>query len=151
MKTFFTRLFSVLLPGLILVFISIPALKANSEFISLDTIPKNKIDNQMDVYTRVKKMPQFPGGKKALQKFLSENIKYPEQAKQLKFEGMVIVEFLVDKTGKIINPLVVRGIGGGCDQEAQRVVKLMPDWTPGYQKGKAVNVRYHLPIRFRLN
>lgn len=94
--------------------------------------------------------PEFPGGDKALHKFLAENLVYPEQARENEISGHVFVTFVVEKDGSVGKPEVIRGIGGGCDEEVVRVVKLMPKWKPGRQKGK-VPVRYTLPVTFNLN
>jgi protein TonB len=95
-------------------------------------------------------MPSFPGGDGALYGFLAQNISYPEIAKRAGVEGQVIVMFTVSKTGQIASPRVVRGIGGGCDEEALRVVMMMPRWNPGKQNGQPVNVQVTVPIRFQL-
>ncbi len=94
-------------------------------------------------------MPEFPGGTSAMIKYLSTNIKYPESAKTKKVQGTVYVNFVVSSKGKIMYPYVVRGIGSGCDQEALRVIRQMPTWKPGKQKGKPVLVSTNLPVMFR--
>lgn len=104
-----------------------------------------------EVFTVTEQMPEYPGGEEALMKYLSENIKYPEKAKEMKIEGKVFVSFVVQKDGKVADVVVLKGIGGGCDEEAVRVVSAMPNWSPGYQKGKPVNVKYTLPISFVLH
>ncbi len=98
----------------------------------------------------VQQKPMFPDGDAALFKYLSENIKYPAIAKENGIMGKVIVSFVVAKTGNIENVEVIRGIGGGCDQEAVRVVKGMPNWSPGKNNGKPVKVKYTLPVSFKL-
>ena len=96
-------------------------------------------------------MPQFPGGgEAALIKYLSQNIKYPPMARESNISGNVYVTFLVDKDGKVKDAKILRGIGGGCDEEALRVVSHMPDWKPGKQNGRPVMVQYNLPVRFTL-
>ena len=94
--------------------------------------------------------PEFPGGMDALYKYLAENIKYPEQAKAEKIQGRVAVTFVIEKDGSVTNAKVVRGIGGGCDEEALRVVNAMPKWTPGRMSDEPVRVNYVLPITFKL-
>jgi periplasmic protein TonB len=94
--------------------------------------------------------PAYPEGMNALMKFLGGNIKYPQIAKETGIEGKVIVQFVVTKEGSIEMVKVLRGIGGGCDEEALRVVKLMKKWLPGKNNGKPVNVRFTLPISFKL-
>lgn len=94
--------------------------------------------------------PEYEGGMEALYKYLTENIHYPEQAKADGITGRVLVRFVVMDNGDIVNVEVARGIGGGCDEEAVRVVKAMPKWKPAVSNGKAVNVQYSLPINFKL-
>jgi len=96
-------------------------------------------------------LPEYPGGTQALYTFLAKNIKYPKTAKKKKIEGTVYVKFIVDEDGDVINPVVIKGIGGGCDEEVIRVVNLMPKWTPGEQFGKKAAVYYTLPCKFSLN
>lgn len=93
-------------------------------------------------------MPKFTGGDEGLVFYLKTNTKYPEKAKQKKIEGTVYVNFIISKNGKVLYPYVIRGIGGGCDEEALRVVRAMPGWIPGKLKGVPVLVRYNLPVRF---
>ena len=83
-------------------------------------------------------------------KYLGKNIKYPELAKEAGISGRVFVTFVIDKSGKVNKVKLLRGIGGGCDEEAIRVVKAMPPWTPGKQRGKAVSVQFNLPINYDL-
>lgn len=114
-------------------------------------LPENEpAQPDTSVFTVVETMPQFPGGQEAMLKFLVENISYPEEAKLKKIQGKVFVSFIVEKDGKVGNVKLLRGIGGGCDEEALRVVGLMPDWKPGEQRGQAVRVAFNMPIRFAL-
>jgi TonB family protein len=94
--------------------------------------------------------PEYVGGMDALYKYLTENLRYPEQAKADNIQGRVLVNFVVMNDGSVVNVEVARGIGGGCDEEAVRVVKAMPKWKPAVSDGKAVNVQYALPITFKL-
>ena len=103
------------------------------------------------VYQIVEQMPQYSGGEEAMMKYVAENIKYPQAAKDKDISGRVFVSFVVEKDGSISNVKVVRGIGGGCDEEAARVIKGMPKWKPGMQKGKPVRVNYMMPINFKLD
>ena len=96
-------------------------------------------------------MPEYPGGVNELLKYLSKNVRYPEAAKKAKKQGRVVVQFVVDKEGNITNPSVVRGVDKDLDAEAVRVISSMPRWTPGMQDGKAVAVKYTIPVMFRLN
>jgi len=103
-----------------------------------------------EVFMIVDQMASFPGGEEALFNFLRDNIKYPEEAKLKGIEGTVYVSFVVMADGSVQKAKVVRAIGGGCDEEALRVVNLMPKWTPGEQSGKSVSVQYNLPLSFNL-
>ncbi len=107
-------------------------------------------EEYQEPFTIVEQMPEFPGGNDEMFKFLSNNIRYPVIAQENGVTGMVILTFVVSKTGKISDIQVVRGIGSGCDEEAIRVVKKMPDWKPGRQGGSAVPVKFTLPVRFSL-
>ena len=102
------------------------------------------------VFTIVEEMPSFPGGEAELFKYLGKTVKYPPMAQDAGITGVVYMTFVVDEHGKVKDPKVLRGIGGGCDEEAIRVVKAMPPWEPGKQRGKPVLVQYNLPIRFTL-
>lgn len=102
------------------------------------------------VYDIVDVMPQFPGGQGELMKFLRNNVKYPAEAQKKKIEGRVIVTFVVNKKGRIIDPTVERSVHPLLDAEALRVVKRMPKWTPGRMNGESVNVKFRLPITFKL-
>ncbi|MBQ5957711.1 MAG: M56 family metallopeptidase [Bacteroidales bacterium] len=108
------------------------------------------VDND-SIYQIVEVMPEFPGGAAAMFTYLSGNIKYPEEAKDKGISGRVFISFVVEKDGSVNQVQVKKGIGGGCDEEAVRVVQAMPKWKPGLQKGKPVRVSYLLPITFKLN
>ena len=92
----------------------------------------------------------FPGGEDARIKFMSENLTYPKEAVKNGIQGKVFVTFVVEKDGKITNVKALRGIGGGCDEEAVRVISMMPNWVPGKQKGKPVRVQFNIPVQFKL-
>ena len=102
------------------------------------------------IYDIVDQMPKFPGGEKAMMEFIAKNVEYPQKAKDESIQGRVFIQFVVEKDGSIGEVKLLRGIGGGCDEEGIRVVKSMPKWTPGQQAGKAVRVHYTLPIFFKL-
>ncbi|MBL7957953.1 MAG: energy transducer TonB [Flavobacteriales bacterium] len=102
------------------------------------------------IFTIVEDMPAFPGGEAEMRKYLGKSIKYPQMAQDAGISGTVFLTFEVDKDGKIKDVKVLRGIGGGCDEEAIRVVKAMPQWTPGKQRGKPVRVQFTLPVKFTL-
>ncbi len=95
--------------------------------------------------------PEFPGGADALMEFLARNIKYPVYARENNIQGTVYVTYDIEPDGKVTNIKVVQGIGGGCDEEAIRVVSIMPQWKPGMQLNKPVRVQFTLPIRFILS
>ena len=103
-----------------------------------------------EVFMVVEEMPEFPGGMGECMKWLGQNIKYPADAKEKGVQGRVIVQFVVEKDGTIVNAKVVRGVDPDLDAEALRVVNQSPKWKPGKQKGEAVRVKYTLPIMFRL-
>ncbi len=105
---------------------------------------------EAEVFTVVESMPDFPGGDAARMKFLVENIKYPQMARESSIQGTVYVTFVVEPSGAVTGVKVLRGIGGGCDEEAMRVVKAMPKWKPGQQRGKPVRVQFNMPIKFTL-
>jgi protein TonB len=103
------------------------------------------------VFVVVESMPEFPGGQQALFKYLSENVKYPVIAQENGIQGRVICQFVVNRDGSIVDVEVVRSAGdASLDKEAVRVIKSMPKWKPGKQRGKAVRVKYTLPVNFKL-
>lgn len=108
------------------------------------TTDKEKAEEEQ-IFIIVEKMPELVEGYSKLQ----ERIRYPEMARKAGIEGLVVVQFVIDTKGNVINPTIVRGIGGGCDQEALRVVK-SAKFRPGLQQGRPVKVHYTLPIRFTL-
>ena len=108
-------------------------------------------ENQEEIVNFPEVMPEFPGGTDALMSFLTQNIRYPEQARELGIQGKVICKFVVEPNGEVTNISVLRGVHPSCDQEAVRVLKKMPAWKPGMQKGRNVRVSYTLPIVFKLN
>jgi periplasmic protein TonB len=110
-----------------------------------------EVEEAKPIFTIVEEMPSFPGGEGELAKFLGANIVYPQIAKESGIQGTVYVSFVVDSKGKVTDVRVLRGIGGGCDEEALRVVRMMPSWHPGKQNGQSVRVQFNMPIRFTLN
>ena len=109
----------------------------------------NKGDSD-EVFQVVEKMPQFPGGMGELMNYLTKNVKYPKAAMKDSIQGRVIVQFVISKTGKVTNPSIMRSVSPELDAEAIRVVSSMPLWAPGEQRGVPVNVKFTLPIQFRL-
>ena len=107
-------------------------------------------DVENKVFDVVEQQPQFPGGMSELMKFLSDNIVYPQIALESGLQGRVIVQFVVNKNGEIVNIQVVNGVDPFLDKEAVRVINTMPKWIPGKQNGQAVNVKFTLPVNFKL-
>ena len=102
------------------------------------------------IFQVVEVMPEFPGGMAECLKFLGKNIKYPTIAQENGVQGRVIVQFVVNRDGSIVDPVVVRSVNPYLDKEALRVIKSMPKWKPGQQRGKAVRVKYTVPVTFKL-
>lgn len=105
---------------------------------------------EQEIFKIVEEMPSFPGGEQKLMEYVAKNVKYPQIARETGIQGRVFVNFVVEPDGSVSHVSVLRGIGGGCDEEAMRVVKSMPKWKPGKQRGKAVRVQYMLPVNFKL-
>lgn len=136
------------------VAISIADVKGNDEKggqdiadIKADVTQEEEVEKVWDV---IEQMPQFPGGEVELMKFLSNSIRYPVIAQENGIQGRVIIGFIVSKNGIISDVTVLRSLDPSCDKEAVRVVKTLPKWIPGKQNGVTVNVRYTLPVSFRL-
>ena len=107
-------------------------------------------DDKNQIFITVEQNPEFAGGMNALLKFLQKNLHYPAPAVNSGIMGKVYMQFVVGQDGNISKVDVLKGIGFGCDEEAERVVKLMPKWSPGRQSGRAVAVKFTLPISFQL-
>ncbi len=105
---------------------------------------------QEDPFTVVEQMPEFPGGTEGMFKFMKDNMKYPEDAQKQQIEGRVLVQFIVEKDGSLSNVNVLRSVFPSLDAEAVRVVKAMPNWKPGRQKGEPVRVKFTIPLMFKL-
>ena len=103
-----------------------------------------------EIFVVVEEQPEFPGGNAAMMNFISENIRYPKEAHQKGIQGRVITNFVVMKDGSISNVQIMRGVDALLDAEAIRVLESMPVWKPGKQRGEPVNVRFTLPVVFRL-
>ncbi len=108
-------------------------------------------DKDVEVYVVVEQPAEFPGGEVALNKFLAENIKYPDLARTSGIEGKVYIRFVVEKDGSVSNVKIMRDIGGGCGAEAVRVVKSMPKWKPAKQQTRTVRSEFNLPVNFSFN
>lgn len=104
-----------------------------------------------EVFTIVEDQPEFPGGMAAFYKYVGDQMDYPSQARRMGIEGRVYVQFVVDKDGTVTEVKAVKGIGAGCDEEAERVLRQAPKFKPGKQRGRAVKVRMVLPIIFKLS
>lgn len=116
------------------------------------TAPKEEEeDKDVEVYVVVEQPAVFPGGEAALNKFLAENIRYPDLARTSGIEGKVYIRFVVEKDGSVSNVKIMRDIGGGCGAEAVRVVKSMPKWTPAKQQTRTVRSEFNLPVNFSFN
>ncbi len=109
-----------------------------------------KAQNEDKPFTIVEEMPKYPGGEKAMFSYLSQNIKYPEYAKENNITGTVYIRFIVNTDGSLSDFKVLKGLHSSIDNEAIRVIKAMPNWSIGKQNGKAVRVEYSLPIKFTL-
>lgn len=105
---------------------------------------------EMEIFSVVEESPDFPGGDAARIRFLQEKIRYPQIARESGIQGTVYVTFVVEKDGSVTDVRILRGIGGGCDEEAIRVIKSMPKWKVGKQRGKPVRVQFNMPIKFTL-
>lgn len=114
-------------------------------------IEEDDEEEETQIFTVVESMPGFPGGEAARITYLNKNIKYPQMARESGIQGRVFVTFVVERNGAVTDVRVLRGIGGGCDEEAVRVIKNMPNWNAGKQRGKPVRVQFNMPILFKLN
>ena len=127
---------------IIMMLLSVAMLTANNVIAAEPASPEPK------VYDMVEKMPSFPWGSEALKEYLKKNTRYPNPDACI--QGRVVVVFVVDEKGNLSDVKVARSVEPSLDAEAVRVVKSMPRWNPGIEKGKAVKVRYTLPVTFRL-
>lgn len=118
--------------------------------IPVETAPVEEEPEEPQVFFIVEEMPEFPGGELALRKYLAENVKYPEMAKENDIQGTVYVRFVVDTDGSVKNVELMRGVDPLLDKEALRVVSSLPKFKPGKQRGKAVKVSHQVPIKFAL-
>lgn len=126
----------------------------NVEWVDLDDYDVVEVEpepEEEEIFMVVEDQPEFPGGTAALLEYLRKNIKYPAICRENNIQGRVIVQFVVNKDGRIVEPEVVKGVHPSLDKEALRVVSGMPSWKPGKQRGKEVRVKYSVPINFRLN
>ncbi|PKP19834.1 MAG: hypothetical protein CVU05_10470 [Bacteroidetes bacterium HGW-Bacteroidetes-21] len=112
-----------------------------------DTI--EEVDECLDFYV-IEVKPEFPGGEDAFLKYIAGNTKYPAEARDKGIQGMVFIQFIIDKTGEVTDVKVLKSVDPILDKEAMRVVKGMPKWTPGKQRNKFVKVSYQVPFNFKL-
>lgn len=125
--------------------------EANQEVQQVDNSGESKDAVEEEIFQVVEENADFPGGTEARMTYLKESLKYPQVARESGIDGTVYIEFVVEKDGSISKPTIKRDIGGGCGEEALRVVKNMPKWKAGKQRGKPVRSLFVLPIRFVLN
>jgi protein TonB len=118
------------------------------DFSNIPEVVESSDDNI--IFIRVEEMPEFPGGRSALGRYIAENVKYPVIAQENRIQGRVFVTFVVNKKGVVQNVEISRGVDPALDKEALRVISSLPNWKPGKQTGKSVNVRFTVPINFRL-
>lgn len=124
------------------------------EWVDLDEIEYVEVEpepEEEEIFMVVEDAPEFPGGTQALLDYLRKNIKYPPLCRENGIQGRVLVSFVVNKDGAIVEPQVVKSVNKQLDQEALRVISTMPNWKPGKQRGKPVRVKYTVPVNFRLN
>lgn len=125
-----------------------------AEFVEIrDDVPivVEEPEEEQQIFQVVENMPEFPGGNAALMAYLKKNIKYPTICQEQGIQGRVIVQFVVNADGSIVDPQLIKPINPYLDKEALRVVSGMPKWKPGEQRGKAVRVKFTLPVTFRLS
>jgi protein TonB len=118
--------------------------------LSFGAFAQSEVSVDDEVFVIVEEQAEFPGGLDSMYAYIHKNLKYPEAAKEKGIEGRVFVSFIIEKDGSISNVKILRGIGGGCDEAAVEMIKNMPKWKPGTQRGKPVRVQFNLPIKFEL-
>ena len=144
--------FKVLLPIAVTACLAVTFANCNNSMLATndDKINENSFTNDNQPYVIVEDMPEFPGGTEALLKYIAENVVYPEQAKNDTIQGTVYLKFVVDKTGKVTQTEVIRGVHPLLDEESIKVVNSLPEWTPGRKSGKNVDVAMQIPIKFQI-
>lgn len=116
-----------------------------------ETIQVEEEPEEEQPFMVVEDMPEFPGGQAALLEYLRKNIKYPSICRENGIQGRVLIQFIVNKDGSIVDPEVVKSVNPYLDKEALRVISTMPSWKPGSQRGKPVRVKFTVPVNFKLN
>ncbi len=132
-----------------LILLSLMASFGFSTALAQKTVVSQKVQ-RVEVFMVVENMPEYPGGNEAMFAFFAKNMKYPADAQKNKVQGRVIVTFIVDKDGAITDVQVVKPAYPSLDAEAVRLVKMMPKWKPGTQRGVPVRVKFTLPVQFKL-
>ncbi|MEX1239598.1 MAG: TonB family protein [Cyclobacteriaceae bacterium] len=122
-----------------------------TEVVFEEPVAEVVVEDENKIFTVVEQQPEFQGGYEAMMNFIKRNMRYPASARRMGVDGTVYVSFVVSKDGSISEVKTIRGISADCDNEAKRVVGMMPAWRPGKQNGKPVFVRFVLPIKFKLN
>jgi len=122
----------------------------NTQIEQVEVQPEEEEEEEIVNFYVIENKPEFPGGQAAMFKYIAEHTKYPEIAKENGITGKVFVQFVIDKDGSVTDVKVIRGVDPYLDKEAVRVVKSMPKWKPGSQRGKPVKVSFQLPINFTL-
>lgn len=125
-----------------------------TEFVDITEVENFVVEEEPEEeapFMVVEDMPEFPGGTAALLEYLKKNIKYPNICRENNIQGRVLIQFIVNKDGSIVDPEVVKPVNPYLDKEALRVIAGMPAWKPGSQRGKAVRVKFTVPVNFRLN
>lgn len=138
-------------PSFLLIcwFLFCAGLHAFSQNAKTPAAPASRADT-LQVHSIVDEMPKYPGGEKELIKYLRTEVKYPKKALKKGVEGIVFISFVVGRDGAIKNLQVLKSLGSGCDEEAVRLIKSMPKWTPGKKGNTPVDVQFYLPVRFKL-
>lgn len=121
------------------------------EEVVITDVGTEEVVEEEEIFVFVEEYPSYPGGEEALYKYLSQNIQYPDVARDNNITGTVVIRFVVEKDGSITKAAIAREIGGGCGKEALRVVNSMPKWKPGKQSGKPVRTEFTLPVQFQLD
>ena len=128
----------------------LPAGEGDNEITVVGYGEQKSADTSGQVFAIVEKMPQFPGGEKAINEFISKTLQYPVIAQENGIQGKVVCSFIINQDGSVTDAEVISGVDPSLDREAQRIVSAMPKWTPGTQRGKAVRVKYTMPVTFTL-
>ena len=125
------------------------AVAQQPDTLRMDTI--EKVAEDVEIFGMVEEMPSFPGGEVKLLEYIAKNLNYPQEAIEKGIEGRVFVGFIIDVDGSVTDVKLLRGIGGGCDEEAIRVIKSLPKWRPAKQNGVFSRVSYQIPVNFKLD